>query len=41
MKRVSGLLSFAKMIEWKYILEIEKEKKLKFQLIREQATRLL
>ena len=41
MKRVSGLLSFTKMIEWKYIFEIEKRKKLKFQLIGEQATRLL
>ena len=41
MKRVSGLLSFAKMIEWKYILETEEEKKLKFQLIGEQATKLL
>ena len=41
MKRVSGLLSFAKMIEWKYIFEIEEGKKLKFRLIGEQATRLL
>ena len=41
MKRVSKLLSFAKMIECKYIFEIEEEKKLKFQLIGEQATRLL
>ena len=40
MKRVSGLLSFAKMIEWKYILKIEEGKKLKFQLIGEQAIRL-
>ena len=41
MKRVSGLLSFAKTIEWKYIFEIEEGKKLKFRLIGEQATRLL
>ena len=41
MKRVSGLLSFAKTIEWKYILETEEGKKLKFRLIGEQATRLL